>query len=100
MSQALKNHIWTQLGLGYTIKQIYDKHKAIWWATINARKAITRDNFIKQQNITYLNRKHTKRNLHLHKNPAISLRTWAFSHLDDVFYFQNASEDNGIHVQP
>ncbi len=25
-------------------------------------------------------------------------RTWAFSHLDDVFYFQNANEDNGIHV--
>ncbi len=36
MSQALKDHIWTQLGLGYTIKQIYDKHKAIWWARINA----------------------------------------------------------------
>jgi hypothetical protein len=35
MSQALKDHIWTQLGLGYTVKQIYDKHKAIWWARIN-----------------------------------------------------------------
>jgi hypothetical protein len=23
---------------------------------------------------------------------------WAFSYPDDVFYFQNASEDNGIHV--
>jgi hypothetical protein len=99
MSQALKNHIWTQLGLGYTIKQIYDKHKAIWWAKINAREAMTRDNFIRQQNITYLNRKHKIRNLHLHKNPTISLRTWAFSHPDDVFYFQNANEDNGIHVQ-
>jgi hypothetical protein len=30
MSQALKDHIWTQLGLSYTIKHIYDKHKAIW----------------------------------------------------------------------
>jgi hypothetical protein len=29
MSQAFKGHIWTQLGFGYTIKQIYDKHKAI-----------------------------------------------------------------------
>jgi len=28
----------------------------------------------------------------------ISLRTWAFSHPNDVFYFQDASEDNGIHV--
>jgi hypothetical protein len=29
---------------------------------------------------------------------SISLRTWAFGHKDDVFYFQNASEDNEIHV--
>ncbi len=99
MSQALKNHIWTQLGLGYTIKQIYDKHKAIWWARINVGEAMTKDNFIKQQNITYLNCKHKKKKLHLHKNPAISFHTWAFRNLDDVFYFQNASEDNGIHVQ-
>jgi hypothetical protein len=26
MSQAFKDHIWTQLGLSYTVKQIYDKH--------------------------------------------------------------------------
>jgi len=25
------------------------------------------------------------------------LHTWAFNHPDDVFYFQDASEDNGIH---
>jgi hypothetical protein len=31
MSQALKDHIWAQLSLGYTTKQIYDKHKTIWW---------------------------------------------------------------------
>jgi len=29
MSQALKDHIWAQLSLGYTIKQICDKHKTI-----------------------------------------------------------------------
>jgi hypothetical protein len=27
MSQAIKDHIWTQLGWSYTVKQIYDKHK-------------------------------------------------------------------------
>jgi hypothetical protein len=43
MSQAFKDHIWTQLDLGYTIKQIYDKHKAIWWARINAGEAMIRD---------------------------------------------------------
>jgi hypothetical protein len=98
MSQALKDHILTQLGLNYIIKQIYDKHKAIWWATINVKEAMTRDDFIKQQNIAYLDHKHKKKIWHLHKNPAISFYTWAFSHPDDVFYFQDASEDNGIHV--
>jgi hypothetical protein len=96
MSQALKDHIWTQLGLGYTVKQIYDKHKAIWWARFNARKAMTRDDFIKQQDIAYLDHKHKRRSWHLHKNSTISLNTWAFSHPNDVFYFQDASEDNGI----
>jgi len=48
MSQAFKDHISTQLGLGYTIKQIYDKHKAIWWARINAREVMTKDDFIRQ----------------------------------------------------
>jgi hypothetical protein len=94
MSQAFKDHIWTQLGLGYTIKQIYDKHKVIWWARINVGKGMTRDDFIKQQDITYLDRKHKKGSWRLHKNLTISFRTWAFSHLDDVFYFQDVSEDN------
>ncbi len=98
MSQAFKDHIWIQLGLGYIVKQIYDKHKVIWWARINAREAMTRDDFIRQQDIAYLDRKHTKMNWRLHKNPAISLCTWAFCHPNYVFYFQNASENNGIHV--
>jgi hypothetical protein len=59
---------------------------------------MTRDDFIRQQDIVYLDHKHKKRSWRLHQNPAISLRTWAFSHPDDVFYFQDASEDNGIQV--
>jgi hypothetical protein len=98
MSQAFKHHIWTQLGLSYIVKKKYDKHKAIWWARINVGEAMTRYDFIREQDIAYLDRKHKKRSWHLHQNPAISLCTWAFSHQDDVFYFQNASEDNGIHV--
>jgi hypothetical protein len=47
MSQTLKDHIWIQLGLGYTIKQIYDKHKAIWWVRINVGETMTRDDFIR-----------------------------------------------------
>jgi hypothetical protein len=61
MSQAFKEHIWIQLGLGYTIKQIYDKHKAIWWARYNAGVVMIRDDFIRQQDITYLDCKHKKR---------------------------------------
>jgi hypothetical protein len=41
MSQALKDHIWAQLNLGYTIKQIYDKHKTIWWERVNAGQSMT-----------------------------------------------------------
>jgi hypothetical protein len=47
MSQALKDHIWAQLNLGYTTKQIYDKHKAIWWECVNAAQSMTQDDFIR-----------------------------------------------------
>jgi hypothetical protein len=47
VSQKLKDFIWTQLGLGYTMKQIYDKHKKIWWAHVNVGKWMTRDDFLK-----------------------------------------------------
>jgi hypothetical protein len=48
MSQAFKDHIWTQLGLSYTIEQIYNKHEAIWWARINVKVTMIRIDFIKQ----------------------------------------------------
>jgi hypothetical protein len=41
MSQALKDHIWAQLNLGYMTKQIYDKHKVIWWERVNASQNMT-----------------------------------------------------------
>jgi hypothetical protein len=31
-------HIWIQLGLGYIVKQIYDKPKMIWWDRVNVGK--------------------------------------------------------------
>jgi len=36
MSHKLKDFIWTQLELGYIMNQMYDKHKEIWWAMVNA----------------------------------------------------------------
>jgi hypothetical protein len=41
MSQALKDHIWTQLNLGYMAKQIYDKHKVILWECVNVGQNMT-----------------------------------------------------------
>jgi hypothetical protein len=68
MSQTFKNYIWTQLGLGYTMKQIYNKYKAIWWAWINVKEPMTKDYFLKLQDIVYLDRKHKKGNWCLHWN--------------------------------
>jgi len=43
MSQALKDHIWAQLSLNYTAKQIYDKHKVISWECVNVGQNMTRE---------------------------------------------------------
>jgi hypothetical protein len=98
MSQALKDHIWAQLSLSYTTKQIYNKHKTIWWECVNVGQSMTRDDFIWFQDITYLDQKHKKRNWHLHTNPTISIRSWALQHSDYVFFFQDVDEINGTQV--
>jgi hypothetical protein len=70
-SQKLKDYIWNQLGLRYTVKQIYDKHKAIWWARVNVGEPMTKDDFIKAQNIVYWDWKHKRGSWCLHRNPTI-----------------------------
>ncbi len=46
VSNKLKGFIWTQLELCYTMKQIYDKHKEIWWAWANVGEWMTHDDFL------------------------------------------------------
>jgi hypothetical protein len=46
VSHKLKEFIWTQLGLRYTVKQIYDKHKKNWWAQVNVGERMTWDDFL------------------------------------------------------
>jgi hypothetical protein len=46
MSHKLKEFLWTQLKLRYTMKQNYDKPKEIWWAQANAGEWMTRDDFL------------------------------------------------------
>jgi hypothetical protein len=41
MSQALKDHIWAQLNLGYMAKQMYDIHETIWWEHVNVDENMT-----------------------------------------------------------
>jgi len=39
------------------MKQIYNKYKAIWWAWINAKEPMIKDNFLRSQIIAYLDQK-------------------------------------------
>jgi hypothetical protein len=54
VSHKLKEFIWTQLGLGFIVKQIYDKDKKIWWARVNVGEWMTWDDFLRFQDIAYL----------------------------------------------
>jgi hypothetical protein len=60
-----------QLKLGYIVKQIYDKHKEIWWARVNVGQQMTRNDLLRFQNIACLNQKHKRGTWHLHKKPRI-----------------------------
>jgi hypothetical protein len=98
MSQALKDHIWAQLSLGYTTKQIDDKHKTIWWKCMNAGQSMTRDDFIQLQDIAYLDWKYKKGSWRSHTNPTISIWFWVLQHPEDVFFFQDVDEINETNI--
>jgi hypothetical protein len=80
------------------MKQIFDKHKEIWWAWANVGEWMTRDDFLQFQDIAYLDQKQKRGIWCLHTNPMLSIQSWVCVHLDDVFNFQDAGEVNGIHV--
>jgi hypothetical protein len=73
--------------VGYMVKQI-DKHKAIWWAWVNVREPMTKDDFLRLQNIIYLDWKHKKGSWCLHWNLTIFNQSWVCVHPDDIFHFQ------------
>jgi len=78
------------------MKQIHDKHKEIWGAWVNADEQMTWDDFLWLQDITYLDWKHKKGIWHLHKNLTLFIQSWVCVHPNDVFYFQDVGEMNGI----
>jgi hypothetical protein len=59
---------------------------------------MTQDDFIRLQDITYLDRKHKKGSWRLHINPTISIQSWALQHPEDVFFFQDVGEINKTQV--
>ncbi len=59
---------------------------------MNVGQSMTRDDFIRLQNIAYLDQKHKKRNWRLHTNLVISIWSWALQHPEDVFFFQDVGE--------
>ncbi len=65
---------------------------------MNVGQSMTRDDFIRLQDIAYLDQKHKKGSWRLHTNLALSIRSWGLQHPKDVFFFQDVGEINGIQV--
>jgi hypothetical protein len=65
---------------------------------VNEGQNMTRDDFIRLQDITYLDQKHKKGSWHLHTNLALSIRSSALQHPEDVFFLQDVGEINGTQV--
>jgi len=59
---------------------------------------MTQDDFIRFQDIAYLDWKHKKGNWRLHTNLVISIQSWALQHSEDVFFFQDVGEINETQV--
>jgi hypothetical protein len=52
----------------------------IWWAWVNVGEPMMKDDFIRQNDITYIDRKHKEGSWQLHANPTILIQTWEYSH--------------------
>ncbi len=63
---------------------------------MNSNENMTQDDFIKLQDIAYLDGKHKKGSWHLHTNPGFLIRSWVLQHLEDVFFLQDVGEINRI----
>ncbi len=94
----VKRFYMDSIRVGYTTKQIYDKHNKIWCAGANADEWMTWDDFLKLQDIAYLDQKHKMCTWCLHKKLKFLIQSWVCAHLDDAFYFQDPNEVNGIYV--
>jgi hypothetical protein len=68
------------------MKQIYEKHKEIWWAWANVSEWMTHDDSLQLQDIAYLDWKHKKGTWPLRRNPTLSIQSWVCVHFDDIFY--------------
>ncbi len=55
------------------MKEIYDKHKEIWWAWANVSEPMNWDDFLQLQDIAYLDQKHKKGIWGLHTNLTLSI---------------------------
>ncbi len=62
---------------------------------MNVGEQMTQDDFLQFQDIACLDRKHKRSTWCLHTNLTLSIQSWVYVHLHDVFYFQDASEGNG-----
>jgi len=55
------------------MKQIYDKHKNIWWAWVNLGEQTTWDDFLQFQDIIYLDQNLKGGTWCLHTNLTLSI---------------------------
>ncbi len=97
ISQSLKYHIGTQLGLGHTTKQIYDKHKTIWWECVNVEKSwLCMTSFDNKTLHIWIG--------NIRKVLDGCTKTLSFQFdlgfciIRNMFYFQEANEVNGIQI--
>ena len=92
MSKELKTWVKTQLGKGFTAKQVYEEHRQNWIQRRKMKCPDVRNDFVQLKDIAYYESRLKMGVWRRHHNDFDSVKMWALEHPDDVFIWHEKND--------
>ena len=92
ISKELKTWVKTQLGKGFTAKQVYKEHKQNWIQRRKMKCPDMRDDFVQLKDIAYYESRLKMGVWRRYHNDFDSVKMWALEHQNDVFIWHEKND--------
>ena len=88
ISHDAKSFIWNRLDVGFTSKQIFDKHLRIWQERKTLKQPMRKDDYMTMENIRNLEKRHSKGKWKRHNSEGESVQPWIKANQESIFIIQ------------